>query len=292
MTPPPRWLTVPALLTITGVFAYPLLRAAWLSLQALNLNTQLQPVFIGLANYQRLWGDSRFWNDLFNTSVFTSTSVSLELVLGLAIALLLHQPSRWRGPLRTIALLPWVLPTAVMALGWAWIFNDPYGVWNDWLQHLGWIAAPINWLGNPRWAWLTLVAADVWKTTPFVAILLLAGRQAIPEDLYEAHRLEGATAWQSFWQITLPLLRPQLAIALLFRSAQAFGLFDLVKVMTGGGPANSTETLALYAYTTALRYLDFGYGATLAIVTAAILAAGLGLIWGLGRSRSTPSGGL
>ncbi|WP_338430699.1 sugar ABC transporter permease [Synechococcus elongatus] len=288
-THPPRWLTVPALLTIAGVFAYPLLRAAWLSLQALNLNTQLQPVFIGWANYQRLWGDSRFWGDLFNTSVFTITSVSLELVLGLAIALLLHQPSRWRGPLRTIALLPWVLPTAVMALGWAWIFNDPYGVWNDWLQQLGWISAPINWLGNPGWAWLTLVAADVWKTTPFVAILLLAGRQAIPEDLYEVHRLEGATAWQSFWQITLPLLRPQLAIALLFRSAQAFGLFDLVKVMTGGGPANSTETLALYAYTTALRYLDFGYGATLAIVTAAILAAGLGLIWSLGRSRSTLS---
>ncbi|MDJ0728119.1 MAG: sugar ABC transporter permease [Prochloraceae cyanobacterium] len=266
------WLMViPAILILGSVFIYPIARAFWLSLFTENLGTQLEPVFSGLTNYSRLLGDGRFWQTLQNTTVFTVASVSLELLLGMAIALILNQSFRGRGIVRTIAIIPWALPTAVMGLAWAWIFNDQYGVVNDILQRLGAIDTGINWLGDPNLAMLALVIADVWKTTPFISIILLAGLQSISRDLYEAHSLDGANAWQSFWQITLPLLMPQILIALLFRFAQAFGIFDLVQVMTGGGPAGATETVSIYIYATVMRYLDFGYGAALIVVTFLLL---------------------
>jgi multiple sugar transport system permease protein len=266
------WLLVaPALLLLLLVFAYPIGRAFWLSLFAENLGTKLQPVYAGFDNYVRMAFDGRFWQSLGNTAFFTVISVVLELLLGLGIALVLNQSFRGRGGVRTIAILPWALPTAVMALTWTWIFNDQYGVWNDILLRLGLIETGVNWLGEPQWAMLTIVAADVWKTTPFISILLLAGLQSISQDLYEAHRVDGASPWQSFRQITLPLLMPQILIALLFRFAQAFGIFDLVKVMTGGGPAGTTETVSIYIYATVMRYLDFGYGAALVVITFLLL---------------------
>jgi multiple sugar transport system permease protein len=158
-----------------------------------------------------------------------------------------------------------------MGLAWAWIFNDQYGVVNDLLQRLGLIQTGISWLGEPTLAMMALIIADVWKTTPFISIILLAGLQSIPQDLYEAHSMDGANPWQSFCQITLPLLMPQILIALLFRFAQAFGIFDLVQVMTGGGPAGATETVSIYIYSTVMRYLDFGYGAALVVVTFLLL---------------------
>ncbi|NEO08859.1 sugar ABC transporter permease, partial [Moorena sp. SIO3I8] len=227
------WLLVtPALLLLLLVYGYPILRSFWLSLFTKNLGTQLQPVFSGLNNYGRMMGDGRFWHSLWNTVIFTSVSVALELVLGIAIALILNQTFKGRGIVRTIAILPWALPTALIGLVWAWMFNDQFGVWNDILLRLGIIQDGINWLGYPTTAMMAVIAADVWKTTPFISILLLAGLQSIPQDLYEAYALDGATPWQSFKQITLPLLTPQILISLLFRFAQAFGVFDLIKVMT------------------------------------------------------------
>lgn len=275
-------LVTPALLLLLFVFAYPIARVLWLSFFVENLGTKLQPIYTGLGNYERMLSDGRFWQSLTNTTVFTLASVTLEFLLGLGIALVLNQPFKGRGAVRTIAILPWALPTAVMALAWTWIFNDQYGVWNDLLQRLGLIAEPINWLGDPTLAMVAIVVADVWKTTPFISILLLAGLQSIPQDLYEAHKTDGATPWQSFWAITLPLLMPQILIALLFRFAQAFGVFDLIQVMTGGGPAGSTETVSLYIYATVMRYLDFGYGSALVVVTFlllvfAVVAVSLGL---------------
>lgn len=262
------WLFVfPSVALLALVFAYPIGRAFWLSLFTRNLGTGLEPQFSGLANYSRMLIDSHFWQSLANTGVFTAASVTLEFLLGLGIALVLNQSFRGRGALRAIAILPWALPTALMGLVWAWIFNDQYGVWNDILLRLGLIKTGINWLGEPTLAMLSVIAADVWKTTPFVSILLLAGLQSIPGDLYEAYALDGATAWQSFRNITLPLLLPQILIALLFRFAQAFGAFDLIQVLTAGGPAGATETVSLYIYSTVMRYLDFGYGATLVVVT-------------------------
>ena len=158
-----------------------------------------------------------------------------------------------------------------MGLAWAWIFNDQYGVVNDILIRFGIIQEGITWLGEPTRAMISLIIADVWKTTPFIALILLAGLQSIPNDLYEAYTIDGANPWQSFRDITLPLLAPQILICLLFRFAQSFGVFDLIQVMTGGGPAGSTEMVSIYIYATVRRYLDFGYGATLVSITFVLL---------------------
>ncbi len=262
----------PAVALIGLGFGWPMLRALGRSFWHENLATGLQPEWAGLANYQQLLSDSRFWQDLGITSRFTLVSVSLELVLGLAIALLLHQRFPGRGLVRTLSLLPWAMPTAVMAIAWTWLFNDQFGLVNDLLQRLGLIATPLAWLAEPTLAFWALVIADIWKTTPFAAILLLAGLQGIPQDLYDAHAVDGASPWQSFRRITLPLLWPQILILLLFRGAEAFGIFDLIKVMTGGGPGGSTETLSVYLYSTVMRYLDFGYGAALVIVSFGVIA--------------------
>ena len=270
-------LLLPALLLLALVFAYPILRAFWLSLFTQNLGTQLKMVFSGLDNYGRMVGDGRFWQSLWNTTIFTAASVLVELILGMGVALVLNQSFRGRGIVRTISLLPWALPTALMGLAWAWIFNDQYGIVNDILLRLGILKTGISWLGDPTLAMMAVIIADVWKTTPFIALLLLAGLQSISSDLYEAHSIDGASAWQSFWKITVPLLMPQIVIALLFRFAQAFGIFDLIQVMTGGGPAGATETVSIYIYGTVMRYLDFGYGAALVVVTFLLLVAAVAI---------------
>ena len=275
-----RWklglLMLPALVLLLGIFAAPMLHYLWLSTQAQTVLTGLEPVGVGGQQWLRLLHDARFWQDTWQTLRFSAASVGLEMVLGLAIALLLHQPLRGRGTLRTLSLLPWALPTTVMALGWRWIFNEPYGPINQLLQGLGLSGVPF--LSDPAITWLAAVWADTWKTTPFVALLLLAGLQNIPADLYEAAALEGASAWQSLRRITLPLLTPYLLIALLFRLAQALGVFDLIQVLTGGGPAGSTESLALYAYLNAMRFLDFGYSATLMLGSFAVLLLVAGVV--------------
>jgi multiple sugar transport system permease protein len=278
-------LIIPALIVLILVFAYPIGRAFYLSVFTRNLGTELQSVFSGFDNYARLIGDGRFWQSMWQTTIFTVSSLLLELVFGMAIALVLNQAFFGRGLVRTSALIPWALPTAVMGLAWAWIFNDQYGVANDILLRLG-FEQGITWLGHPVWAMVALVAADVWKTTPFIAIILLAGLQSISKDLYEAHSIDGANPVQSFRQITLPLLAPQILIALLFRFAQAFGIFDLVLVMTGGGPAGRTEVISLYIYSTVRRYLDFGYGAALVVVTFLLLIIAVAIVgYLLSKSR-------
>lgn len=284
-------LILPALIMLLLVYAYPILRAFWLSVYTQNLGTELQRVFSGLSNYQRMVGDGRFWQSLWNTAIFTTVSVLLELILGIGVALVLNQAFRGRSIVRTITLIPWALPTAIMGIAWAWIFNDQYGVVNDILRRLGLIDAGISWLGNPTLAMIAVIFADVWKTTPFIALLLLAGLQSISNDLYEAHSLDGASAWQSFWKITIPLLMPQIVIALLFRFAQAFAIFDLIQVMTGGGPAGATETVSIYIYSTVMRYLDFGYGSALIVVTFLILVAAVAIAsFFLSRTRANVGG--
>ena len=255
------WLLLsPAVLLMALVFGWPMLRYAWLSFHANSVVTGLVPVANGGANWLRLLSDDRFWQDVLQTSRFALVSVTAELFLALLIALLLDQRWRGRGAVRALTLLPWALPTTMMALGWRWIFNTPYGPLESVAGSLG--LGPLNLMASPQWTWLATVVADVWKTTPFITLILLAGLQTIPADLFEAFRLEGGRSMQALREITLPLLLPYILLSLLFRLAQAFGVFDLIQVLTGGGPAGSTESLALYAYLNAMRFLDFGYSAT------------------------------
>ena len=256
-------------LLISLIFIFPLIRYIWLSFHSFSVVTNLEIIPNGLSNWNRLILDSRFWQDVLQTGRFTFTSVILEIILAIIIALLLDQEIRSKGLIRSISILPWALPTTIMALGWRWIFNSPYGPIESFLKLFN--IGSINILSNPDTAWLATVIADIWKTTPFVAIILLAGLQAIPNDLYEAFKLEGGNQTQSFFSITLPLLRPYILLGLIFRAAQAFGVFDLIQVMTAGGPAGSTESVAYYAYLNALRYLDFGYSSTIMIASFILL---------------------
>lgn len=274
-------LMLPALALLAVVYVAPLLRYAWLSGHASSLLTGLEPVANGRANWLRLLEDGRFWQDVGQSLRFATVSVGLELLLGLGLALLLHRPRS--GWLRAAVLLPWALPTTVMALGWRWIFNDPHGPINALLVAAG--GQPYGFLSTPSTTWFAVVIADVWKTTPFVALLLLAGLQAIPADLREALVLEGAGPWRILRHLTLPLLAPWFGLAALFRLAQALGVFELVQVLTGGGPAGSTESLALYASLQALRFLDFGYAATVLLATFALLLIP-GLLWLAGQRRA------
>ena len=263
-------LLVPSLLLLVVVFVGPLFRYAWLSFHADSVITGLIAIPNGGANWLRLVQDQRYWQDLFQTLRFAGVSVGLELVLALLIALLLDQRWRGRDVVRTLALIPWALPTTVMALGWRWIFNTPYGPVDHLTKIIG--LGSLNILGDPSLTWMATVWADVWKTTPFAALILLAGLQTIPGDLYEALRLEGGNALICLRRITLPLLRPYILLALLFRLAQAFGVFDLIQILTGGGPASSTESIALYAYWNALRFLDFGYSATIIMASFILIS--------------------
>ena len=267
-------LALPALLLMALVFGWPMLRYGWLSLHASSVLTGLEPIPNHGANWIRLLEDPRFWQDAAQTVRFAGVSVGLEILLAVAMALLLDQRWRGRGVVRALSLLPWALPTTMMALGWRWIFNTPYGPLEQWAASLG--LSPLNLLSNPDWTWLATVLADVWKTTPFITLLLLAGLQTIPADLYSAFRLEGGKAHQALTAITLPLLTPYILISLLFRTAQAAGVFDLIQVLTGGGPAGSTESIAQYAYLNAMRFLDFGYSATLMLAGFLLMSLVIG----------------
>ena len=273
-------LVAPAVLVLAGVALYPILAAVWLSLHRFILVFG-ERRFIGLGNFAYLAGDARFWSALGNTAYFTVVAVVVELVLAVPLALLLQRAFPGRGLLRAAVLVPWAIPTVVSARLWAWMFNPDYGLIN---RLLG--GRDINWLGAPGYALHAAILVDVWKTTPFVALLVLAGLQGIPEDLYKAARVDGASPWRTFRSITLPLLKPALLLALLFRSLDAFRVFDAIYVLTEGGPANTTETLSIYAYKTLMRSGDFGYGSALSVATFACVVV-LAVVWlrWLGRAE-------
>ncbi|MCY1040930.1 sugar ABC transporter permease [Corallococcus sp. bb12-1] len=273
-------LVMPAVLVLAVVALYPVLAAIWLSLHRFILVFG-ERRFTGLANYVYLFGDARFWSALANTAYFTAVAVTVELLLAVPLALLLNRAFPGRGLLRASVLVPWAIPTVVSARLWAWMFNPDYGLIN---RLLG--GADINWLGAPGYALHAAILVDVWKTTPFVALLVLAGLQGIPEDLYKAARVDGASTWRQFRAITVPLLKPALLLAVLFRSLDAFRVFDAIYVLTEGGPANTTETLSIYAYKTLMRSGDFGYGSALSVMTflCVVLLAVVWLKW-LGREE-------
>jgi multiple sugar transport system permease protein len=250
---------IPALVLLSFITIYPVIYVFYLSLHRKLLIFDISR-FVWFDNYLFLLRDDRFWNALKNTVYFTAVSVSLELLLGLSIAVLLNRSFRLRGFVRAVVLIPWAIPTVVSARMWEWIYNTDFGI----LNYI--IGSKINWLGSPFLAMNAAIFMDIWKTTPFVAILLMAGLQIIPQELYQAARVDGAGRWAVFKKITLPLLKPVILVVLIFRTLDAFRIFDAIYVLTGGGPANVTETLSIYAYKVLFQTLQFGYGSTLSVM--------------------------
>jgi multiple sugar transport system permease protein len=238
--------------------------------------TFLPDRFGGLQNYVRLIGDVHFWQSLRFTLLFVVVSVGLELVFGLCFALLLNESLPGRGLLRVAVLIPWAIPIAVSARIWELIYNYEFGLFNFLIQHLGISDDPINWLGSSAGAFAAIVIADVWKTTPFLTIILLAGFATIPADLYRQAEVDGSHFLQRFYYVTLPLLRPVILVGLLFRTIDAIRIFDMIYVLTGGGPGGTTTSLSLYAF----QYYvsgDFGYGSAISLMVfllAGLLAVG------------------
>lgn len=269
----------PALGAITIVVAFPMAWACWESLHRDDLRMPwLGHPFVGLANYREAFADQRFWSALGHTLAFTASTVTLELVLGLALALALNRAQRGTGMLRTAALLPWAIPTVVAALIWRFMFETPGGIVNTVLLGTGLFRSVPTWFGDARFAWVPVVLADVWKTTPFMALVLLAGLQGIDPALYEAAALDGAGPLRQTFEVTLPLLRPAIAGAVVFRCLDAFRVFDVIYVMTGGGPGTATEPLSLLAFRALFRDLRFGYGAALSVLIFLVSLA-LAVLW-------------
>lgn len=260
-------LAAPALACILLIAVFPLGWTFWESLHRHDLRMPwLGRPFVGLGNYLTMVHDGRFWAALEHTIFFTVVSVALELMLGLALALALDRSFRGRGAVRVAVLLPWAIPTVVAGLVARFIFQSPAGIVDLLLTRLGVTSHPVVWLAGAGSAWVPIILADVWKTTPFVGLLLLAGLQNIDRSLYDAAAVDGASAWSQLRRITLPLLQPAIMVALIFRTLDAFRVFDLVYVLTGGGPGTSTEPIALYTFTSLLQNLQFGYGAALSTV--------------------------
>ncbi len=262
-------LVAPAMAVIALVAFYPLGHALWLSLWKINLRFANTPwVFVGLGNYvDAITDDARWLNALRVTLTITFTSLLAEFVLGMIFALVMNQSFKGRALVRASVLIPWSLTTVVSARMWQVIYHASYGVFNRILVDIGLIDAYKPWIISPVFTIWAMIGADVWKTTPFVALLLTAGMQLIPGELYEAAAIDGATAWDRFWRITFPLLRPTMLVALLFRMIDVFRMLDLPFVLTGGGPGQATETLSLYTYRVIFTDLKFGGGSALAVLT-------------------------
>lgn len=266
----------PALVLIAGVALVPIGATLWEALHLHDLRLPwLGTPFVGLANFAEALRDPRFAEALAHTVAFALATVPLELALGLALALVMHRAARGRGLVRTAALLPWAIPTVVAALVWRFMFE-------------GEIFGAAGWFAGSLTAWVPIALADVWKTTPFVAILLLAGLQAIDGELYEAARMDGAGPLRQFATVTLPLLQPALVVAGTFRLLDALRLFDLPYVLTGGGPGTATEPLSLYAFIALMQRLRFGYGSALSI-TVFLLAFAVALVSVRALVRSAPA---
>jgi ABC-type sugar transport system permease subunit len=263
--PGPFVLLVPALASIGAISVYPVLLGLWLSFRDTTLASPTD-TFIGLGNYRQIVSDGQFWNAWIHTIQFTSASTLLETSLGLMIALVLSERFRGRGIVRAAMLVPWAIPTVVTSKMFGWLFDGQNGIVNYLLRSVGLLQHNVNWYGSPDFALATIIIADVWKTTPFMALLLLAGLQTIPDSLAEASVIDGANAWQRFWYVRLPLLTPTLLIASMFRALDAFRIFDLVYVLTGGGPADATEVLSTFTYKNLFSALQIGYGSTLSTI--------------------------
>lgn len=265
------WLLLPAVVVVFGVIVYPIIRTGVMAVTDVTSAMQTQADFVGLANFATATADPNFWWSLWRTLYFTLVSTAIELVLGLGLAGLLNLDLRGRWLLRTIVVIPWAVPTVVAGALWKGIFNAQYGSLNALLSQLGIIDDYQVWLGSPFLALNMVILADVWKTVPVVAFMLLAGLSAIPGEVYEAARLDRAGPGRTLWHITLPLLLPSISIVMVLRIIEAFKVFDIVYAMTRGGPADGTKTIAYFTYTTAFSDQQYGVGSALSYLIVAVI---------------------
>src|SRR5215212_12023818 len=269
-------LLAPAFLLLAAVVLYPIVE---LIITSFRFNQLTQPwmgtPFVGFENYARALGDAQFWDAVWHTALFILATVPGAVLVGLGLALLANQPFRIKWPVRLGLLLPWALPLVFSGLIFRWFFEYNQGLVNNALIAVG--LSPLPWLTDPTLAFIAICIAIVWKTSSFVALVLLAGLQTIPRSLYEAAEIDGASRWQQFWEITLPMLRPAIVVALVFRTITAIQTFDIPYAMTNGGPGNATETLAMFIHKTTIDFLDLGYGSALAVlmfIVSALATAG------------------
>ena len=271
------WLfLLPALLVMAFIAVYPLAYTFYLSFTNARLGSSAPTKFIGLQNYSDLAVDQSFRDAVLVTVMFTVLTVVLELTLGLVIALVVNSRFRGRGAVRAAMLIPWAIPTVISTEMWKWMYNDIYGVFNDILvNRLHVLSQNVAFTAEKNTSFAAIVLIDVWKTTPFMALLLLAGLQLIPSDIYEAARIDGATKLQQFVRITLPLLRPSLLVALIFRTLDALRVFDVFYVMFGSRP--DMQTMATYAQQNLVSISDVGYGSTVSVAIFVVIAIFIGM---------------
>jgi trehalose/maltose transport system permease protein len=288
------WFIAPMLTALFCVAAWPLLRTIWFSLTDTSLNNLYGGEFIGFDNYLSLrilesgrwiWRgtlvDPDWWNAVWNTVRFAFVSVFFETILGLIVALVLNAEFKGRGLVRAAILIPWAIPTIVSAKMWSWMLNDQFGIINDILLKLGLISQKIAWTANIETAMTAVLVVDIWKTTPFMALLILAGLQMVPRDIYEAAKIDGVHPVKVFFKVTLPLIRPALAVAVIFRMLDALRVFDLVYVLTPNSAA--TKTMSVISRENMIDFDNFAYGAAQSTLLFAIIAVFVSLYIWLGK---------
>jgi trehalose/maltose transport system permease protein len=267
------WLFMaPMLVVLALVAGWPLARTIWFGFTDANLSDLEAAEFVGFVNYLYLLQDPDWWNAVWNTVVFATVSVSIETVLGMAIALALNAHFGGRGLLRAAVLIPWAIPTVVSAQMWGWMFHDVFGVINALLKLAGLIDQPIAWTASPSTALIAVIMVDVWKTTPFMALLILAGLQMLPSDCYEAAKVDGINPVKVFFKVTLPLIRPAVMVAVIFRALDGLRIFDLIYVLTSN--SKDTMSMSVYARQQLVDFQEVGYGSaasTLLFTTVSLL---------------------
>ncbi|GAB5375387.1 MAG: sugar ABC transporter permease [Acuticoccus sp.] len=263
----------PTILVIVLILVYPVIQSVVLSFGQSSIDGSGGYTFVGLDHYAKLLSTERFWNALGVTLTFTALSIPLELCLGIGLALILNESFRGKGLARLAVLFPWALPTALNTLMWRWMYNTDFGLFNAVALQSGIADRPINWLGDSTLAMMSMVTVAVWKTSSFMALIILAGLQSIPRDLYEAGRMDGMSRWQEFREITLPLLKGPILVALVIRSMDALRTFELPYNLTDGGPVTATESLSLYAYKVIFDFIDFNFGAAVVVVQFLVIFA-------------------
>ncbi len=283
-------LTLPGLLVLLLTTTLPLIYLIWSSFQTINLAMPFMDGFAGVDNYVQMWGDTRYWHALGLTGIYTTTSVSLQIIIGLGLALLVMQIPAGQWIFRIAAILPIVLAPVVVGLFWRTLMLAPnFGLVDYLIQRLGF--EQVNWLGAPVPALISVIVIHTWQWTPFAFLVLLASLASLPPDVYEAARIDRANALQRFWHITLPLLRPAIVIVVIMRAMISLAAFAAIFAATGGGPGTATEILNLYAFKTSFIELNFGYGSTLAVTLLVITMVVSGVLFYLrtARRRGTPT---